>query len=275
MLTTLSVTAFESKNPFTHFLYKFKRDKITVKMSECYGLPVKNIEYIRYLDSIRWRKLDKVIKAQRNHILCGESISLPKERGYRRFHTDEYKRRLCINTSIGLLSNSKRKDVKVGLIDNHAEYMMLPKYLLKHTDSLCVVTKETDIYKQVAENVLEESGAPFSYYKTQNALKGCKLIIAPFSDYDTCITAFDTVILATEKPKNDTIATVIYDYSIPKDKNIEKACPQTLDSTYFASALYTIGKVHSLGTLLPRYSISENKVHTISSLTEIIDKNLT
>ncbi len=273
MLTSLYINSKEYKSRLKKLCGKLKGDKIKVEIRQAMDIELKCVEYINRSGKVNFKKLDKVIGAQRNHLLCPPDTQLPKTLGFRRFESYEFTRRLCTNIAITLLSSLKGADISVGLLDCDASFAVLPQYLLKYTDTVVVVTNEYDIYSEVAENILSDTGAPLRLSKTVRSLELCDMIIAPKGLTPDINPKPDALVLTDSKPKKPMDCSVIYGYDITLPKELEAMCPDSLDKTYFAGALYTMGRVHQLGAVVPQFLKSEDKIHTISSLINLLYKS--
>ncbi len=271
MLTSLYIETPQYKSKLSEFFSRFMFDTMKVEIKSTADIDVKCIEYINRSGKVNFSKIDKAVGAQRNHLLCKSDLKLPKNSGYRRFSSNEFKARLCTNLAISLLSSLSESDLSVGLIDEHASFTTLPKYLLKHTDSVVVVTEECGIYREVNENLLNDIGAPIRISKTIGSLYNCDLVIAPKPLKKSEGINTQALILTTQKPSFATDSTVIYDYHLELQDELKSIKPKGISDTYFAGALYTLLKVYSLGSKLPDLCISENKVHTPKSLKVLLE----
>ncbi len=272
MLTTLTVNHLHYKNIVSKIIGKILPNKIRVEIRQAGDIRIKCIEYTDRKGRVNWQKLDKIIGAQRNRLLCDVSVSLPKELGYKRFEDSEYKSRLCTNLAISLLCAFSKDNLSVGLIDNDANFVTLPRYLLEHTENLVVVTKRGDVYSKVEKELLLEMGAPLRISKSTDSLSKCDIIIAPEYGGETLFCEDSCLVLKTKKEKSDEGTTVLYDYFIRLPKKLSDICPESLEDTYFAAALYSIGYRYELGSFVPSICESENSMHTFSSLKKLISK---
>ncbi|MBQ8056886.1 MAG: hypothetical protein IJ275_00960 [Ruminococcus sp.] len=279
MLTSLDIITPTYKSKLKKLFSKLMFDTMRVDIVEAGDIKLKMIEYINRSGKVNWNKIDKEVLAQRNRILCNKNLWLPKNHGYKRFCDYELKKRLCTNLAISLLCQLEENRLSVGLLDLDASYTSLPKYLLKYTDSVVVVTEETDIYTHVVEELLDETGAPIRLSKSIRSLEGCDLVIAVNGIVDELILKENAVLLTTKKPEKNYDATVVYDYRIELSEELESICPKSLSHTYFACALYTMCHMYKLGSQIPLICVSHNMVHTPSSLKVLIqnktDKTLT
>ena len=105
MITTLSVKVPEKQKGLKKYTELFKKDRIDVQIRKARGVRVKQITYTSYSGKLRLDKADKVIGAQRNHLLCSELIKLPPKSGYKRFYSTLFSARLCVNMAIAVIRN--------------------------------------------------------------------------------------------------------------------------------------------------------------------------
>ena len=270
MLTTLDIRTVQHKNKLLKMIAKLKKDRIDTYYRQSANLRIKCVEYVAYSESINWSKLDKVIGPQRNRLVCSESISLPQNMGYKRFCDDEYKVRLCTNFGIKVLSQCSQ-NLSVAIIDNDATHTVLPSHLLNFTDNIIVVTQRDDIYKDVADNLLEETGAPIRVAKTQQVLHSCDLIFDLSSAVDVSELDKNAVVMCVTKPQTQCDYMVIYDYTADIAGRFEFLCPEYIDKTYFASALYSMLNVYQLGSLVPDVCSSTKGECTVHSVAELLN----
>lgn len=279
MLTSLDIKTPEYNSRLKLWLSKLMFDSMKVELRCADDIKHKHIEYINRSGKVNFKKIDKEVKAQRNRLLCNKNTPLPKNSGYKRFCSKEFEYRLCTNLAISILCRLKINNLNVGVLDVDASFTSLLKYLLKYTDSVVVVSGETDIYKEVGEQLLNELGAPIRISKSLRSLENCDLIIAPKGVPNNAVIKADSVVLTTKKPQKHFDSTVVYEYRIELEEPLSKLCPECLSQVYFASALYTMCHLYKLGSSVPTLCITENKVHTPSSLKVLVqniaDKTLT
>lgn len=270
MLTILSVETPQPSTKLDKILYKLRKDKIETYYRSLGLVKLKCVDYTLYSKQINYKKLDKVIGAQRNRLICNKEVVLPKHLGYKRFENSEYKERLCKNLCIELVSKIN-KNIKVGVIDFDATHTQLVKYLTKYTDCVTVVTKQIEIYKEVADNLLEETGAPIYISKGNKSLTRCELVVALSGDFENVCLQQSAILLCIQKPESDVHCLCIYDYIVELPKQVDALCPEDMDKTYFASALYSMCNVYQLGSAVPRQCQSDIGLHTVDSLMILIE----
>lgn len=273
MLTSLHIETPQYSSKFTEALSKLRGDTIKTDVVNADFVEIKRVVYICRTGRINYKKLDKVVGAQRNRLICNEKVKLNKDYGYKRFEPIEYRRRLCTNFAIKLLEITNDKELSVGLVDMDASLITLPKYLLKFLSSITVVTDRVDVYSEVCELMLCDIGAPLIVTKSKDALKHCDLIIAPYDIDSSFAIKSGAVVLTDKEDKNLDDCILVYDYSINLSDNLVDICPKYIDYTYFAAALYTMGRVYTLGSKVPSLCMTRARVHTIYSLKKQLIKS--
>lgn len=266
MLTALHIEKKQYKNKAVQFLSKLLKDKITVEIKTAGDVKLKCITYLSRREKVNFSKIDRIVGAQRNRLLCAEDSIIATKQGYKRFDDKLYKKRLCTNLSIALLRLCKKEKLKVGFVDIDGELSFFIKYLLRYCDSLNVVTHDIKNYSEFCDELMYETGVSVRISRKFLALSDCDIIIAPdYMDFSIKLKE-SAVVLCTEKPKINTRYTVVYDYCITLPKELIPLKTKFLSDTYIMSALYTMKMMYDLGSIVPSLCVCENSVHTIESL---------
>lgn len=272
MLTTLSVIKPEANTRLDKLLNKLRKDKVEIHYKTFKKLSVKCVEYISYSKQVDFNKIKKAIGESESQLLCDSVLDLPDKSGYKRFDNHEFKERLCKNLCIELASKVNQ-NISIGVIDTDAMHMQLVRYLTKYTDCVTVVTKQIDAYKQLADTLLEETGAPIYITKGEKSLLRCELVVLLSHLNNNVQLNKSSVLLCAQKPAKDIRCLCIYDYICKLPKPLESLCPIDIDKTYFASALYSLCNVYQLGSVVPERCCSDIGLHTVDSL-EILLENM-
>lgn len=271
MITALNIVKPSRKTFFSKTVPFVRGNKIKVDHLYSDFVAIKSITYTQNRKKANWNTIDKFVKAQRNHILCNEDIPLPKELGYKRFLSFDLNARLCTNLALYLLKYiSKSEDITVGIVDDNALYEEFVYSIVNFTDKVCVVTKNYGAYVSLSNRLLDEKGAVIFITKNLSRLKDCDLIVAPELIKTPIQSKDSALILTAQKPKVTMNATTVYKYCFDLPADIKSAKPEYLDDMYFASALYSLSRVYKLGSIVPRILYSDNTVHTVSSLSNIL-----
>ena len=267
MLTALNIEEHSGRG-IGRFLSLFRRNRIRIEHLYCDSAAVKSIVYEHRRGRIGWAAIDRFVRSQRGQLLCPSSLELPADCGYRRYTDRELSRRMCENAALWLLHRAQPARVRVALIDPDGERTALCAYLVDDTDSLLVVTRRPRLYLAEADRILEERGAAIRVSSGGADLSGCDLIIAPEAPDRDLGCAPDAVILSGEPPLVPQNAPVIYEYIFDMPAKYRDVRPPYLDEMYFASALYSLGGVHELGSSIFRRCYDGRVLHTRLSLLE-------
>ena len=267
MITALNIEDHTKKGIKGAFSL-FRRNRIRVEHTYCDTAAVKSVTYELRRGEVNWSALDRFIKGQRGRLLCPEGIELPSGSGYKRFESRELDRRLCENAAIFLLGEVKDMKVDVVLIDKSGELAPFCSYLVDHPGSLRVVTENSELYLEEADRILEERGAVIRICSAANDLFDADLIVAPDGSDIPVRCGENAVLLFGVEPTAPVGARAVYRYSFGLHEKLRKIKPDYLDDGYFASALYSLAGVHSLGSSVFNRCSDGEVLHTRKSLVE-------
>lgn len=265
MITALNVVEPVEKRLLSKIANRLRHNQIKVEHLYCDRAALKCVTYIRYRKSVNWSAVDRFVKAQRNRVLCPAALALPVALGYRRYEGGALSRRMCTNAAFYLLENAPVMNAKTVLIDDAGDDVRLCEPLLELTDSLTVLTKEPALFREEAERLIEERGAVLRVSGGSSALKDADLIIAPGRIETTLECDERALILTAEKPRVFQRGCVLYGWSFDLPQKFLSIKPDFLDDMYFADALYGMGRVYELGSILFVYCKSDRAVHTRAS----------
>ncbi len=273
MITAFQLSDNTASGPRA-LLHLFRRNRVRVEYLYCDSVALKSVTYERFRGRVNWTSIDRFIGGSRSKILCREDTLLAAERGYRRFSSDELRRRLCENAALYLLGALRAFDVSVALIDRVGDRIGLCSYLVDYSDKVTVVTEKPQIYLEEADRLMAEKGAVINVRKSVNSLKSADLLISPERISRDLQCAPDAVILSAAEPTVAQNAPVIYDYFFDLPEKYSRIKPVYLDEMYFASALYSLAGAHELGSSVFRRCTDGVTVHTRKSLTLLMQKRL-
>ena len=273
MLTALNIEDYTRRGPM-RLLSVLRHNRIRVEHLYCDSAAVKSVVYERRRGRMSWASVDRFVRSQRGRLLCPEGTELPEDSGYRRFAGRELSRRMCENAALFLLQELGSPHIRVALLDDAGEHAGLCSYLVDRTDSLLVLTRSTRLYLDEADRLLEERGAAVRIGAAGGDLRGADLIIAPRALTADIRCAPDAVILSGEPPLVSQNAPVIREYIFDLPDKYRKIRPPYLDEMYFASALYTLGGIHELGSYVFRRCCGGCVLHTRESLPELLRARL-
>ncbi len=266
MLTFLTI---ENKHPKSFLPLRYK---VFTELKSAEGVDVKHIRYIHKRGRIHWDKIVKLAGDECERLLTQESLIFPENCGLRRFECNELKARFCLNTVIGVLKLLKdfKGNVNVAVFDPDGTVADSAEVLLRHTQSLTVVTRMTGMYGAEAERILNESGAVLSVSKRLKSLSTAQLVIAPNKLMAQLPVEKNAVILTSSPPSVSQRCGVYYRYYFSLSEELLKLLPQGFDAEYLASALYTLLGRFDLGSIVPQAIKGEGLVHTLVSLSKYL-----
>lgn len=267
MLTALSIKDDESKNFFVKIFKKIIGDKITVtRYMSVRGVCFRSIVYHKRRKNINWNRIEKLTGNETGSLMCCYP-DLPLQKGFKAMDICEYKSRLCTNLILHALSKAENtENLKIALYDPNGNFSDLLPYLTELTDHLTVITKEVEYYAQIAQCIIEQTGACTLISKNDDMLSSYDIIIAPEKVGKRIITSQNSILITNEKPQYPTSAQTYYNYYFKLPKDLEKVKPEGIDNVYFAGALYIKGKMYTLGSIVPTMCSNLTRSHTTSSL---------
>ena len=180
MITSLSLKLPEKQKGIKRLFHIIKNDKVEVEVKKARGVRVKQVTYTSYSGKIRLDKIDSIIGAQRNHLLCSPTLKFPENSGYRRFSSNAYSQRLCTNMALSAIEGCVRPEMlKVGIYDPDGDSHDILFHILKHCSDVKVVTNDFDSYQYELERAMDELGASAVVTQNISDLCDCMFVIAP------------------------------------------------------------------------------------------------
>lgn len=252
MLTALTVTQKTENNYLKKLLNHIKGNKIKLDIKQVRGVTLRHIEYINRTGKINWDEIDKLVGVERKHILCSEYLELPVNMGYKRFNSQEFNRRLCTNMALYVLSKLENpQKLNVCFYDINGENSDYLSHLLKYCPEAKVITNNRELYAQVAEVVLEETGISPIICDSLDCLDDCDFLIAPCVINERLPLKNHSITLTSHCPKIAQNGAIYFRFHFKMPNKFGTIKPLELSDLYFASALYTMAKQHQLGSIVP------------------------
>lgn len=273
MITALSVNVPEKPSGIKKLIHMLKRDRIDVQIRKARGVRVKHITYTSYSGKLRLEKADKIIGAQRNHLLCCEKLKFPPNSGYKRFYSTMFSARLCVNMALCVLMECACPEkLKIGIYD---PISAMPGFLfnvLEYCSDVAVVTKNCEPYYCVVNRAMDELGASAVVTKNISELAECTFIIAPVVIEENLPVKGDAIVLTVDTPKVQTGGLVYYKYHFRMPNGFDIIKPEEMDEEYFCSALYTLGAQYELGSIVPMVCRNYSSAQTVKSLCAYVNR---
>lgn len=272
MITALTFISVEKNNIFKKLYYKFKSDKTDIKIEQARGVNIKHIKYTSYSGKLKLEMIDKYIGAQRNHLVCSDSLKFPLNCGYKRFESYDFTIRLCTNMALAIIRNHNNpKSLRIGLYDVQATSADLLPLMLKFCSDIVVVTQNEPPYYQALDTAMEELGATAIVTKNIGELDNCNLIIAPQIISEILPIKQSAVVMTIDCPKIPILGNVFYKYYFKMPNGFDRIKPDELSEEYFCSVLYSLGAQYELGSIEPTICSNGITSQTVNSLLKLLE----
>ena len=197
-------------------------------------------------------KLYKYCIGSTKQILCDKQVSL-KASKLERFHSNALTEKLMENFLLGMLDkNSPLTDgIKIGFYDPEAEFPSFAEKLLSYCSNLIVVSFMPKFYEIEANRILQHSGAVMTATNSLEQLSNCDMIIAPEKIKRPLPSHQNTVIFTVCEPSVHMPGIIITGYDVDIPEEYAPLKPDSVDTDYFLSGLYSLCTVTSLAGLQP------------------------
>lgn len=273
MITALSVIVPDKGKGLKKLINHLKKDRIIVQIKTARGVNLKHITYTSYSGKLKLEKVDKIVGAQRNHILCKQGLVFPKESGYRRFCSPAFTARLCINMAIYVLRNCVCAGrLKLGIYDPDGVACDFLSLALRYCSDITVVTQNSDSYHEELNIAMEELGATAVITNRKYELIDCDFVVAPQNINEKLPIKRDALVLTNGCPKQHVQGLVYYKYYLRMPNGFDRIKPAELDEEYFCSALYTLGAQYELGSIVPAVCRNYSSSQTVKSLCAYVNR---
>lgn len=267
MLTALTVKKHERRKGIGGLADRLKRDRAVVQIKRARGVYLKHITYISYGRKPRFEKLEKIIGDSKNRIICSPKIEFENDCKFHRFESSDFSARLCTNLAICLLSMCDFSEkLKIGIYDPDGKDSGFLPYVMKYSSDVTVVTNCPDVYYDENEQIMENMGACSVVTKRTEELERCQLIIAPGTIEKTFSSNENTLILTNGRPKAEVSGQIYYKYYFKMPNGFDRIKPKEIETEYFCSALYSLGRQYSLGSIVPTMCGNFSTTQTVKSL---------
>lgn len=273
MITALSVNVPEKATGINKLINKLKRDKIEIEIKKARGVSVKHVTYTSYSGKIKLEKTDKIIGAQRNHLLCNKSLKFPLQSGYKRFCSQDFSSRICTNMALCVLMECTFPEkLNVGIYDIKGKNAGILFNVLEYCGNVSVVTRNTEDYMCVLNRALNELGASAVITKNTSELENCNFVIAPQTIEEKLPLKSDTLVLSVGCPKVHNEGMIYYHYHFRMPNGFDLIKPEGFDEEYFCSALYSLGSQYELGSIIPLVCRNYASSQTVKSLCAYVNR---
>ena len=269
MLTSLNIITPSPKCGLTRALFRLRGDSVAEEIIAGKGFSLRRITYTCRSGRVKPKKLYKRL-GKNALVLAPDGCALPG--GIRRFCSNSFSQRLCVNMALGALRLAKNAaGLRLGIYDPEA---VAPDFLLEAL-RLCrspvAVTYDALPYEEIKRRALDELGASAIITRSSGELKNCDLIVAPTKIGAYLPVKSSAVVLTAGEPYIRLPGRIYYKYSLNLPPELERLIPPELDAEYFCSALYSLRSFYNLGSAVPASCRGKNACLTPAALSGLID----
>lgn len=273
MITSLCLKLPDKPRGIKKLIYHLRRDRVEAEIKKARGVSVKQVTYTSYSGKVRLDKIDCIIGAQRNHLLCSSKLKFPENSGYRRFSSNVFSARLCTNMALCAVKCCLRPEtLKVGIYDPDGDSHDFLIHILKYCSDVAVVTDYEQPYRYELDKAMDELGASAVVTKSRNELADCNFVIAPCVIEEVLPFKQETLVLTAGRPAVPSSGLVYYKYHLRMPNGFDILKPDGLDEEYFCSALYTLASQYQLGSVIPSICRNYSSSQTVKSLCAYLNR---
>lgn len=274
LITVLSIEEYKGSG-LQNIINKIKGDEINVKLKSQGKLNIKHILYKKYRKNVCWRSIDELINSKQKVLYSGTQ-KIPKEVSFRVYKSNTLKERLAENAAIYLLKSFEEKKKKpcVCLIDEFAMCKEIAEEIVQYTDDFFVITKNTEEYKKMQDEMLKKFGAMILVEKSFKNIKGASLVISPKMVKKKIQLKTNTVVLSGCKNEYFSSGIVFDGYKIQLPKSLKSVKVHSLPDEYFAQAMYDLNRESKLAYMVPDECINNGKFLLMEEVKDILLKQI-
>ncbi len=266
MIVTLGIENKRPKELTKRLSTLFRPCRISARLRKQNRISVLQLKYELYRGKPDMKRLTPYLRNRDVEIVCS------RENGYelapyRRFECRDFARMMMLSLARDVLTRSgSAQELRAALCDPTGSCPHIAEALTDICHELTVVTNRPEFYGGVSDRLYEERGASLIVSDSIDALHDCDILLccdAPDIHYPL---RRDALVLSAEKPLVALANTVIYDYRVAVPYKYQRLRPGYIDEFSFLSALYTLGGVKELASLVPSCGGDGENVYTAERL---------
>jgi hypothetical protein len=274
LLTALSINEIKPESWYKKLYCEIRGNTARTEILSAGGVLLRHITVDRRRAFIDWEQLDTIIGAQRNHLICSDSIILPKELGYKRFDDSYYRGLLSLNLSLNVVSKLKnKKEPAFAMYDPNAEFAEYIEEFAPYCGDVTVICDYPEKYADAVRDTADTTGAVIMISGDRNRLADADLICAPTQIREPLPLGSGAVVLTSVPPTVCISAQVYFDYRFRMPNTFAGLKPGELSEVYFCAALYTKARQYELASIVPTACFNYHSTRTVRSLCEFILEN--
>lgn len=272
MFTVLSVDKRVYSGIFRGIIRKLPLNSLKVRRTEGEGYSFWSLDYLSRNGRINQKKISRMLNRIGKPVVYSGDEPMP----FDTFVPTELRGRLCSNMALEVLSvmDEVPRDMRIGIYDPLGDFTDLSELLLGVTDNLVVVTKNHCAYKEEAARLISETGAVLRISRNVYSFEKCHLIIAPTAIKEKFMPDPRTVILTCAEPQVPLCCRIYCKYSFRLQKEFDRLRKESTDTEIFGGALYSLCRIHQIGSLVPFLCSNRCDSQTTLSLRKYFEEQL-
>ena len=274
MFAVLEINNKRKLNYFGNIKAKILKNSVQWQIDQYRTLRFIRIFAYENKKGLRWEKIAEVAKNATDGVLLPIGIEIPKDIKIKKVSVETYQRSLFISSIQAIIKQSglNTQDIKVCIIDSNGRLGDFILDLVEVSGMVKVITDNLDNTENVAKYVLEEKGVNIIVTDEATAVKDCNIIVADGEIDETYEFNGDQMIFSLGS-KSDKFH-MYTKCKIRICEKLKKICPEDIDETDFAVAVYLTTSQYERIDRMPVLSFSADKEYIIEDLAKMLYKSL-
>ncbi len=163
----------------------------------------------------------------------------------------------CVNAFMQFIKNEVGTNkTTIALYDKYGKYISVAEQIIRKASCLSVISDNTALYSEFAQNVYHNYGASIIHNKNPETLSLYNIILSPDELPKDYIAGERSVIFTGVSNQTYSNATIIYKYCVSFPEKYTNLCPKHINVSHFINALYSHENIKSLGECIPTAAIT-------------------
>jgi hypothetical protein len=251
----------------------FRKDRIFEEYIDAGSLTVRSITYVNNRKQVNWDAVYSCAGYEAKSLVCSESLRFPYGTGLIRFNDNSLNERLTENFAYGVLQQMENPEkLNIVFYDVEGSHSDFIKILCKFTDNFIVATGNKERYSHIAQKLMEEQGVSLVVTNKLSRIKDSKFVIAPSKIKKSFDIGTKGIVLTSQIPTCEIKAQCYTGYKIEMPQKYKVLLKDDIDEMYLLSCLYSRGRQHSLGSIIPKVAYNSYETCTVKSLAKYLNK---
>jgi hypothetical protein len=189
---------------------------------------------------IDWEAVERICGSYAAKLLLPENLEPPTDGRLRRLSLRRFGEQVLLKTACELVARTKMPMYRrvLGLVDPAGNHASLLPGLLRHYTSVKVLTEETQWYRDISDQMMEDLGAPVLLAEDFGSFRDCVLVVAPSAVYTDREAALPCPILCGDAFVAAGRFARISGLQATVRESVRECCPRGIRPHDFAGALY-------------------------------------